>query len=451
MLEDNLFLSYLIIISLILGIGFFWFGMKDIRAAIILILLTPLITSIFEKNEERWLTEELETGFGGYARGVIIIFCAAIGLATFIKKWPLHKGKLSPAYIFLLLFIMLAFFSISYTADIKYTTIRSIFILGLFLLMIGLDKWLDSTIKIDALLNSIYYAIVFFICVSVLSLAFPARSWWWRVPRFIGFLAEPNLTGAYFMLSYPVILWKYYNPNYDSKSKKIVLLFLFIAFFLHILTGSRTTIISSVLGLSIFLFIQRKTVKLVSILGLVSLISIIVFFIYTPENMERGEEGTVFTVTGRDVLWQGAIFRFTQKPFLGWGYMVESKILNMRSMQGTFSLATAQQPLHNGYISILTGTGLVGLCLWLTTILFPLIKIAKNRQPAVINYKSYFVATSVMVLMSNFTESFLTGYIGNGGDLFFWIAWVIAIKVSDNINNKNIENLIGKQIQQDAR
>lgn len=432
MQNDILFLIYTALIAIISIAGLYWLGLKDIRVNIALLLLTPLITSIFYKNEERWLTEELETGFEGYIRGAIIIYSALIGIGTYIRKMDINSRRLSSVYLFFFLFILLAFLSITYTVDLKYTTIRSIFLLGLFLFLIGIDKWLDEITKFESLLNTLYYITVFFISISVLSLAIPARSWWWRAPRFIGFLTEPNITGAFFMLSYPIILWKSFNSVDNINSKRIAITILILSFCLHILTGSRTTIISSVLGISIFLFIQRKIVKLVSVLGLVSLIVIVIFFIYTPQNLERGDEGTVMTVTGRDVLWQGAVFRFFQKPFFGWGYMVESKILNMRSMQGTFSLPTAQQPLHNGYLSILTGTGLVGFILWITIILFPLFKNAKKRNPLIINYKSYFVSTFIMVLLSNFTESFLTGYIGNGGDLFFWFAWVIAIKLPDN-------------------
>lgn len=432
---EGLALYYIIAILGITIIIFFIVGFNDIRWTVFLLLLTPVITSLFFKNEERWLNEELETGFEGYIRGAIIIYCALIGLITFFRKWDIHKGKIAFGYLFFILFILLAFSSIIYTVDTKYTTIRSIFLLGIFLFVLGIDKWIQNESEIEALMNVLYITAIVFIVLSLFSLAIPARSWWWRTPRFIGLLSEPNITGAYFMLSYPILLWKLYNS--DNNSKRLILIFIFIAFLLHLLTGSRTTLISSLLGLSVFLFIKRKIVKLVSVAGIVSLFVIIIFFIYTPENLERGEEGTVFTVTGREVLWQGALYRFMQKPFLGWGYMVESKILNMRSMQGTFSLATAQQPLHNGYLSILSGTGLVGFLIWISLISYPLIKNARKRLDRFINYKAYFVSTSIMVFTANFTESFLTGYIGNGGDLFFWFSWVVALKVLEFSNNKD--------------
>lgn len=426
---EGLALYYILAISVITMIVFFVLGFNDIRWTVFLLLLTPVITSLFFKNEERWLNEELETGFEGYIRGAIIIYCAMIGIITFFRKWYLHKGKIAFGYLFFILFVILAFSSIIYTVDTKYTTIRSIFLFGVFLFVLGLDKWIENEDKLEAIMNVLYYAAIVFIVLSLMSLAVPARSWWWRTPRFIGLLSEPNITGAYFMLSYPILLWKFYNT--DRSNKRLIITFIFLAFVLHLLTGSRTTLISSLLGISVFLLIKRKIVKLVSVAGIVSLLVIVIFFIYTPENLERGEEGTVFTVTGREVLWQGALYRFTQKPLLGWGYMVESKILTMRSMQGTFSLATAQQPLHNGYLSILSGTGLLGLLLWLSLTTYPLVKNARKRLPDFINYKAYFVSTSIMVFTANFTESFLTGYIGNGGDLFFWVSWVVALKVSE--------------------
>jgi O-antigen ligase len=303
-----------------------------------------------------------------------------------------------------------------------------------------LDKYLENKYQLNKLLNLIYYLIVINLAINSVSLGIPSRSWWWKAPRFIGFFTEPNHLGAFFMLSYPIMLWKYYSINTSQHCKRILILFLVLTLTLHALTASRTTIISSIIGILVFFSIKRKTTKIFTIVSLVILLTVFVFFVFTPENLSRGDDSSTLTITGRDVLWNGAIIRFFQSPYFGYGYMVESKILNLLSMQGTFSQDSAQQPLHNGYLSILTGTGIVGFILWMLIILTPFLKIAKNRRQDLIDYKAYCISTAVMVLISNFTESFLTGYIGNGGDLFFWFAWIVALKIYEFTKFENILN-----------
>jgi len=433
MIQINDLYSFLaLVIALLAGLVLLLYGLKDFRLPVLLFLLTPLISSLFYKNEVIWTNVDLETGYGGYVRGLIIIFCLVIGFITFVKKWPEHKGKISVGFLLWLTFIIYAAFTLTYTLDAKYTAVRSFFFLGIFFFILGLDKFIQSDKKIDSVLNVIFYTCVFTIILCFFSLAYPPRSWWWKAPRFIGLFSHPNQLGAFIMLSYPIILWKYYNSENDQRNRWFALIILMIAVTLHLLTGSRTTILGSVVGVSSYLFIKRKTVKLVATTGIVGLLAFILLFVYTPENLTRGSESSALTVTGRDVIWEGAIIRFTQKPFFGYGYMVESKILNLKSMQGTTSLASAQQPLHNGYLSIITGTGLVGFLLWIAIISYPLYRIARIRKSNLIDYKAYVVSLMSMVFIANFFESFLTGYIGNGGDLFFWFAWIIGIKIAEH-------------------
>ena len=439
---NDLYFVFFLIFAIISAVGLLFYGFKDIRLAVSLVLLTPILSALFYKNEVIWITEELETGYSGYLRGAIIIFCLIVGVVIFLKKWPAHKGALSKGYYVLFTFIVFAIITLTYTLDEKYTAVRSFFFVGIFFLLIGLDKWLSSREKLHSLLNTMFYICVAVVLINLISMGFPSRSWWWRTPRFIGLFEQPNQTGAYMMLCYPLFLWKFYSSENELKQKILAVTILVIALLLHVLTGSRTTIIGSILGISVFLLIKRKIVKLVAVSSIASLFLIVLLFLYTPETMTRGDANSALTITGRDVLWKGAITRLLQNPLLGYGYMVESKILNLESMEGTFSLATAQQPLHNGYLSIITGTGLIGFSMWLVIIFFPMAKSAKIREPYLIDYKAYCFSTMIMVLVANFFESFLTGYIGNGGDVFFWFAWVIGIKISEQAIVDETENQI---------
>jgi len=184
----------------------------------------------------------------------------------------------------------------------------------------------------------------------------------------------------------------------------------------------------------------QKAVKLTIFVLIMGVLSFIFVFISQPSNISRGSESSI-TLSGRDELWQGAWIMFQQQPILGYGYGVEAKIWegqNLFSMEDRFFIASAQQPLHNGFISIAVGTGIVGLSIWLYILFLPIQRSRQNKSENMVDYKAFIMVSITMILITNLTESFLTGY-HTFGDIVFWFSWIIANKIPVLNNSETTE------------
>jgi len=270
---------------------------------------------------------------------------------------------------------------------------------------------------------------VTFIVLSAIGMVLmPERVWWWNITsRFIGIWGHPNTTGIFCMSAYPVLLWKF---NESNNYNKILIAGLFIfVIFMHIVTGSRTSLLAAVIGVSAWFILQKQAVKVVA--GL-AVIGIFVFALlqFKPSSFERMDSQDITSTTGRDEMWTGAITMIKEKPFTGYGYSVEGKIWeDPRFFKKGYDLwsGSNRTSLHNGYLSITVGVGLIGLLLWLTILFTPLFKVFKADKDF---YKSFAISVMVMLFLANMAESTLNS--GNTiGGVFFWLAWVISGKLND--------------------
>ncbi len=413
--------------ALVLLAALFYFSWKRFEILIFLFPLSTWIASLFYNNVEKWISEEIATGPGGYLRGGILLFVGVMGIIKFLRTYPVHKGRIPVHLAILFFFILLSFASAFYSIDTKTTLIRSTLFSSLFFFLLGLNSWLDSEEKLIRMMNTLFIVVTFLLFASFMAMFIsPARVWWWKTPsRFIGLWSHPNELGGFNMVSYPIILWKYYKEE-DNK-KYFALAVLLLNFLIHFLTGSRTSLLASLVGFLILFLLQKSWLRLIftvlfasAALFLVTQISI--------SNFARDEGSKLTDLSERNEIWNGAIVLAKEKPILGYGYAVESKIFanqNKYDTEGTFLNKNAQQPLHNGYLSIFIGGGSIGLLLWLLIILLPLF-IAFFSEYSL--YKLYAITTIIPILISNIVESAITGYL-SASDIFFWLAWIVAGKL----------------------
>jgi O-antigen ligase len=74
----------------------------------------------------------------------------------------------------------------------------------------------------------------------------------------------------------------------------------------------------------------------------------------------RGQDVSEFEgLTGRIGWWEFAIDSISQAPFLGFGFGVGSRVVFQE--HGVFETSS----LHNGFLEVLTGVGLIGFLIWL--------------------------------------------------------------------------------------
>ncbi len=426
--SGDLYSTLIYLTVAIAGIGIFYICYKKFEFAIFLFLLTPWIFSAFYTNYPEWINYELQTGINGYLRGGALAMLGIIGSLKFITKWPEHKGKISLPFILLAIFLLLSFASYFYSMDQRYTFIRASLFTTVFLFLLGLYSWLDSEEKFRSALDAAYYYIVFMIIINLIALVImPHRVWWWKTPsRFLGLWDHPNSMGGFFMLSYPVLF--YQLEKSDGTRKTIVIIATIFAVLMHFLTGSRTTLLASIFGIGIWLFMNRKWTKLIY---MTLILSVFVFFIFQfiPSSFQRGEGTGITTLTEREDLWQGAYLLIKQNLLKGYGYGVEAKIFasqKLFDLSDKFFIASAQQPLHNGYLSIIAGGGIFVFLLWLGIIFIPVFMFKKIND---LTLQSFIYTIFFVVLLTNITENSLTGYMSET-DMFFWFAWALGLKAT---------------------
>jgi len=414
-------------IGLLFLIFFITISQKDFKFIVFLVLLTPVIRSLFGNNQPVWINEELETGLPGYLRGFILLLGGLIGIIYVFRSILLKKLIIPLQFFLMLLFIIFSIGSTFYSINPSITLNRSILFLMIYLLILGIYQRIEKKEDINYILSTIFYSVSFIIVLSIISLAFPARSWWWQSPsRFIGYFSEPNGMGSFLMISFPFLLWKFYF-NAEGALKKIIPFMIIIIFLLLVLTGSRTSIITSVIGLSLWYFMIKKRTKLLIFGFITSLIIMLFLLIHPPESIMRGDD-SITTTTGRDVIWGSAVIMIMKNPWLGYGYLVESKIWQNQywiALEDWITVSS-QQPLHNGYLSIIVGNGIIGFILWVVIIITPLYIALRIKDKYFIYHKALITVFVIMVLITNFFESFLTGYL-TVGDTYFWFMWMLAI------------------------
>ena len=424
-LEPYILFSILSLLMIII-VGSYY-ALKKFEIVIFLFAISPWLFSMFFLNIPEWINEEIPTGPGGYLRGAILLFVGSLGFIKFFRRFKIDKDKLPIHLVLLGVFLFISFISINYSLDQRYTFIRVSLFTAVFFFLIGLNSWMNDKENFPKMMNTLYIAVVFLAIVSFLALLFwSSRVWWWKTPsRFLGLWSHPNEVGGFSMLAYPILLWKLYNTK--SNSKYYVYLVLIITLIMHLLSGSRTSLVASVIGILLWFLLERNWIKVLVMTMMITIGGVILYLI-VPSSLDRGEDSKITDLTQREDIWETALYFAKEKPILGYGYGVEGKIFAdqlLVDVEGQHFKTNAQQPLHNGFLSIFIGGGAVGLLLLLIIIIIPFLSALANPFSY---YKLFSVVVMVMVLVSNLVESALTGY-NSVSDIFFWFAWVVAAKL----------------------
>jgi O-antigen ligase len=423
---EDLYLALFFASFAAVGIAVLYLAYKYYEVAIFLIAFSPWVPFILFQNSRNSALLE-ETGAASYIRIGIIIGIGLVGLIKFLQYMPRHKGVIPLQYSLLLLFILFAFGSVSYSIDSTISFIRISTFTAFFFFLLGLYAWIKDEESLYRAFNTLYYLAVFYIVLSFIGIVFmPSRVWWWNLTsRFIGIWGHPNSTGLFCLTSYPILLWKF---NESSNNKKILItgLLLFVAA-MHVLTGSRTSLLASAIGIFTWFIVQKKGLKVLITAASIVLILFVALQV-RPQSFAREDSTNITDVTGRDQFWNGAIMLVKEKPLTGYGYAVEGKIWeDARFFKEGYALwsGSNKASLHNGYISVMVGIGIPGIILWVAILLIPFFRAFKAKMTF---YKVFSITIMFMLFIANFAESAINT--GNSiGAVYFWIAWVVAGKI----------------------
>jgi exopolysaccharide production protein ExoQ len=398
--------------------------------AIILILVSPWVSWLLNSNAAKTVGEEDAVGAASYIRILLVLLVGCCGALQFIRYYFKGYVKL-PKYLLIFgAFIFFAIFSGLYSIDRRFTLIRSVEFMFFFMFLLGLHVWFSERKKIDIVFNIYFWVVTCGILLNAAALVLLRdRAWNWIMPdRFEGFTDHPNMFGALCMLAYPILVWKYVTSQRMTKSATAALIIVTLG--LHVLSGSRSSLMAAILGGMVWIFYLVRTITLKRIaicltFGLTLTFSVSFLILTKPASLKRSDAG-ITALTGRTEFWKGCLLLIKERPIQGYGYGVAGKVWQDPRFQreGEFLWAgSAKSSLHNGYLSLAIGLGLVGFLMWLLILSIPIRQVLSLETS---HYKAFILAMVFQQLVLNFFESALSSGSQIYTSLVFWFFLIVA-------------------------
>ncbi len=431
-MDNPLIILYLAGILGILAAGYFYLSLKNFEAAILTVILSPWISALFVYDMTK-RTGISETTYGSYIRISVLVLVGCIGLVKYTQTIIKTREKLPFEFRLLTIFIILAMVSSFYSIDPFFTSVRAGSFLFFFLFLIAFYVWLSDSKKVKITFDLMFWLIIVISIANLAALLLLGKRVWLGTAdaRFAGLWAHPNMLGSFCMISYPIIYWKFLR---STISNKILIIGLSaILLFMHYLTGSRTSLLLSFFGIALCLLLQRNKINfIIALLIAVFLGTLIITHTNFLKIFERdsGSGNSLTTLTGRTDLWEASFLLIKERPLEGYGFAVDGKIFSdYRFYNPKLMLwsGTTRLSLHNGYLSVAVGLGILGVLLWIILLLIPYFRFLFMLED---NYRPPLIALLSMLFVSNLVESSI-----NAGSsisaIFFWIAWAIGSKMAN--------------------
>jgi O-antigen ligase len=176
--------------------------------------------------------------------------------------------------------------------------------------------------------------------------------------RILLFGLNPNNIGVMFVFS---IFWKIsqYRSSTSLYNKLVIIGSIMLLLFVIIQTGSRTVLVLSFVGMSLFILFKNRLSFSIStfmrVLALFAILGLIVIFIIQSDLLAERvlktiEEGDI---SGRDTIWELIYSKLIDSLLFGLG--INGYIRLMNSYRGSFFSP------HNGYLELLIYGGLPAL------------------------------------------------------------------------------------------
>ncbi len=427
---DSLTLVLIVSIGLLCLAAIFFWARRRFELALVMILLSPWIHFLFDANIPQ-TPEDVLSSAGSiepstHIRLGIVLFAGSIGVSRLFQSFSSSDEKIPPAFLVLGVFILYALLSTGYSIDQSFTFIRTAEFIAFFGFLLGLFFWMSDPVRMDRAIDIFFIIVVAGAIVNLCTLLFfPAHAWWWAAPdRLQGFMSHPNTLGGFCMISYPVLLWEYTRRGIAGKSFIVTIAIILLT--MHILSGSRTTLAVSLMGFAIWQVVLNKKALFILFAALILFGGYFLMQSKLP-SFERYESSRITHLTGRTQFWAGSVVLALERPILGYGYGVEGKIWEdprFQTNKSSLWMGSAKSSLHNGYLSVLIGLGIVGLVLWLATIVPPVwgVFFVPGNY-----YKAVFLVIFMQLLLANLFETVITTS-RSMESITFWVFWTFAIR-----------------------
>jgi len=188
-----------------------------------------------------------------------------------------------------------------------------------------------------------------------------------------------------------------------------------LAFSTLLLSGSRTSLAMAAIVIILGTFKNRKKLMYIFI---PFLIFVLVLSSQKIFDFLQGEtaDSNFTSLSGRTVLWESALNHFLEKPLIGEGFGVGSRVVFYFAPLDGFEETIST--VHNGLMELLLGVGIVGFIPWIISILVMIAYAVKNygvgdaRKSIIVSAMPVLVGVTIMSVglggaLNEFTMIFL--------------------------------------------
>ena len=240
--------------------------------------------------------------------------------------------------------------------------------------------------------------------------------------RFQGVFQNANGLGIACAMFLPLSLWQF------LVSKKRTALFLFFLMLVSLfLSASRNAINATIIALGYFTYMRSRRFRPLILFTSMSLILTLVWaiqtlakhFFHTYYRIE-----TLPTMGGRLEVWPSALHLIANKPFFGYGFGMENKIMTLKylTLVGRYG-----GYVHNSYLGIILQLGMLGFILFFIPLFILLFKELFLKQDSEVSLLRHALRASLLVgLLCCIFESWVYS-VGNAQTFPFWIIVMLLV------------------------
>jgi O-antigen ligase len=225
------------------------------------------------------------------------------------------------------------------------------------------------------------------------------------------------------------------------------------------LTGSRTSWGAAAAGLLItgIIYIRQKRAWMIALafVGVIGSLGLVIVDVHLASETQSKviRSGSIGTLSGRTVLWELALKKYQDSPFLGYGFTTGSDALASDmgdTLSTAFGVADRSEQkafsLHSGYIQSFLDSGAIGASLYLSILglaLWRLLWYDQERRHGAEMYCLLFFS------ISNLTDTIIFGA-AVFYEVFYWYLSVVALSVIGFAYEASAESLSHVRDEQGA-
>lgn len=271
----------------------------------------------------------------------------------------------------------------------------------------------------------------------------------WTTGAFQGVFGNPNTLGMVYAIFLPVLLARfYYKKNFWN------LLIVILSAIMVYRSQSRAGWAGAFLGCCAFYagYYGRKLWIAVLVLFIAMAVAVFVRDLGAAQNVPeggrsafqeallRGEKDTSEYGSGRIPLWLGALEKWKERPFLGYGF----------GTAGDTYYSGIGEParFHSSFIQITAELGIVGFFFFMAPIVYSAYKAARTHVTASTDAKVRLVVAGLTAgwfggVADCLFESWLFSA-GNVTSMFAWMCFLAAMKGMSEMQTLSMENQCAK-------